>query len=50
MNTATVQWITTVYLLVVAATMPLSSFREPPFPAEVLFIAAVVLAVTGSAS
>lgn len=49
MNTATVQWITTVYLLVVAATMPLSSFLNRRFRLKSLFIAAVVLAVTGSA-
>lgn len=48
-NTATVQWITTVYLLVVAATMPLSSFLNRRFRLKSLFIAAVVLAVTGSA-
>ena len=30
-NTATVQWITTVYLLVVAATMPLSSLLNRRF-------------------
>ena len=48
-DTATVQWITTVYLLVVAATMPLSSFLNRRFRLKSLFIAAVVLAVTGSA-
>ena len=48
-NTATVQWITTVYLLVVAATMPLSSFLNRRFRLKSLFIAAVVLAVAGSA-
>ena len=48
-NTATVQWITTVYLLVVAATMPLSSFLNRRFRLKSLFIAAVVLALTGSA-
>ena len=46
-NTATVQWISTVYLLVVAATMPLSSFLNRRFRLKSLFIAAVVLAVTG---
>ena len=49
-NTATVQWITTVYLLVVAATMPLSSFLNRRFRQKSLIIAAVVLAVTGSAN
>ncbi|WP_236023655.1 MDR family MFS transporter [Bifidobacterium miconis] len=47
-NTATVQWITTIYLLVVAATMPLSSFLNRRFRLRTLFVAAVVLAVTGS--
>ncbi|OZG64652.1 MFS transporter [Bifidobacterium hapali] len=47
-DTATVQWITTIYLLVVAATMPLSSFLNRRFRLKTLFVAAVVLAVTGS--
>ncbi|MCH9275079.1 MFS transporter [Bifidobacterium amazonense] len=47
-NTATVQWITTIYLLVVAATMPLSSFLNRRFTLRSLFVAAVALAVTGS--
>ncbi|MBW3077915.1 MFS transporter [Bifidobacterium simiiventris] len=47
-DTATVQWITTIYLLVVAATMPLSSYLNRRFKLRTLFIAAVVLAVTGS--
>ena len=48
-DTATVQWITTIYLLVVAATMPLSSFLNRRFPPKALFVAAVALAVAGSA-
>lgn len=47
-DTATVQWITTIYLLVVASTMPLSSYLNRRFPAKALFVAAVALAVTGS--
>ncbi|NEG88853.1 MFS transporter [Bifidobacterium aerophilum] len=47
-NTATVQWITTIYLLVVAATMPLSSFLNRRFRLKTLFVAAVTLAVLGS--
>ena len=47
-NTATVQWITTIYLLVVAATMPLSSYLNRRFKHRTLFLAAVALAVLGS--
>ena len=47
-NTATVQWITTIYLLTVAATMPLSSYLNRKFKHRVLFLAAVALAVLGS--
>lgn len=47
-DTATVQWITTIYLLVVAATMPLSSYLNRRFKHRTLFLAAVALAVLGS--
>ena len=47
-DTATVQWITTIYLLTVAATMPLSSCLNRRFKHRTLFLAAVVLAVLGS--
>lgn len=47
-DTATVQWITTIYLLVVAATMPMSSFIKRRFRNRTIFLAAVVLAVLGS--
>lgn len=47
-DTATVQWITTIYLLVVAATMPMSSFIKRRFPLKHIFVVAVVLAVCGS--
>ena len=47
-NTSTVQWITTIYLLVVAATMPLSSYLSRRFTFRALFLAAVALAVVGS--
>lgn len=47
-DTATVQWITTIYLLAVAVTMPLSSFLKRTVSLRVLFIVAVVLAVLGS--
>nr|WP_274608175.1 MDR family MFS transporter [Bifidobacterium phasiani] len=48
-DTATVQWITTIYLLAVAATMPLSSFIKRRFTNKSIFVAALVLAVLGSA-
>jgi EmrB/QacA subfamily drug resistance transporter len=47
-DTATVQWITTIYLLSVAATMPLSSFLKRRFTLKAIFLTAVVLAVVGS--
>lgn len=47
-DTATVQWITTIYLLSVAATMPISSFLKRRFPLKAIFLAAVVLAIVGS--
>ena len=47
-DTATVQWITTIYLLAVAATMPVSSFLKRRFRLRSLFVAAVALAVLGS--
>ena len=47
-DTATVQWITTIYLLVVATTMPVSSYLNRRFKHRTLFLAAVSLAVLGS--
>ena len=47
-DTATVQWITTIYLLSVAATMPISSYLNRRFKHRTLFLAAVALAVLGS--
>lgn len=47
-STATVQWITTIYLLVVGATMPLSSYLKRRFTMKSLFVAAVIFAVLGS--
>ncbi|MBT1178184.1 MFS transporter [Bifidobacterium vespertilionis] len=47
-DTATVQWITTIYLLAVAATMPVSSFLKRRFRLKRLFLAAVALAIVGS--
>ncbi|PJM73201.1 MFS transporter [Bifidobacterium primatium] len=46
-GTATVQWITTIYLLSVAVTMPISSYLKRRFPLKAIFVAAVVLAVVG---
>ncbi|QOL35454.1 MFS transporter [Bifidobacterium lemurum] len=45
---ATVQWITTIYLLAVAATMPVSSFLKRRFPLKAIFLAALALAIVGS--
>ncbi|MBW3089543.1 MFS transporter [Bifidobacterium miconisargentati] len=47
-DTATVQWITTIYLLSVAATMPISSFLKRRFRLKAIFLAAVALGVVGS--
>lgn len=47
-DTATVQWITTIYLLSVAATMPISSFLKRRFTLKTIFLAAVILAIIGS--
>ena len=47
-DTATVQWITTIYLLSVAATMPVSSFLKRRFQLKTIFVAAVALALVGS--
>lgn len=47
-DTATVQWITTIYLLTVAATMPMSSFLKRRFRLKRIFVAAVALALVGS--
>lgn len=47
-DTATVQWITTVYLMVVASTMTISSYLKRRFTLRTIFLAAVILAVAGS--
>ncbi|EFA23244.1 hypothetical protein BIFGAL_03361 [Bifidobacterium gallicum DSM 20093 = LMG 11596] len=47
-STATVQWVTTIYLLVVAATMPISGFLTRRFTLKTVFVAAVTFAVVGS--
>ena len=47
-DTATVQWITTIYLLVVAATMPLSSYLNRRFSTARCSLPRWALAVLGS--
>ena len=49
-DTATVQWITTSYLLVLAAIMPLSALLKRRFRTKQLFVAAIVLFTAGWAS
>ena len=49
-DTATVQWITTSYLLVLAAIMPLSALLKRRFRTKRLFVAAIVLFTAGWAS
>ena len=41
-TTSTVQWITTIYLLSVAATMPVSSFLKRRFKIKALFLACLL--------
>ncbi|MDO4913871.1 MAG: MFS transporter, partial [Bifidobacteriaceae bacterium] len=47
-DTSTVQWITTIYLLVVAVTMPMSSYLKRRFTNKTLFVASIILAIVGS--
>lgn len=47
-DTATVQWITTGYLLVLAAIMPLSALLKRRFRTKQLFVAAIVLFTAGT--
>lgn len=46
-NTATVQWLTTAYLLVVAMMVPISSFLKRRFRTKTLFVTANLLFMTG---
>lgn len=46
-TTATVQWMTTIYLLVVAIIVPLSSFFKKNFSTKSLFVAANFLFILG---
>lgn len=46
-NTATVQWLTTAYLLVVAMMVPISSFLKRRFRTKTLFVTANLLFMAG---
>lgn len=46
-NTATVQWMTTLYLLIVAIMMPFSALLKRSFPAKQLFLVANLLFPSG---
>lgn len=47
-NTATVQWMTTIYLLVVAIMVPLSAILKRPFKTKQLFLTANLLFIAGT--
>ena len=47
-STATVQWITTGYLLVLAAIIPLSAFLKRRFRTKTVFVAAALLFLAGT--
>lgn len=47
-DTAQVQWITTIYLLSVGVTMPISSYLKRKFTLKSIFVAATILALLGS--
>lgn len=46
-NTVTVQWLTTAYLLVVAIIVPISAFLKRRFPTKGLFVTANLLFIAG---
>ena len=48
-TTAVVQWVTTAYLLVLSAIMPISSFLNRRFRNKPLFLAAMAVFVAGTA-
>jgi EmrB/QacA subfamily drug resistance transporter len=48
-DTSTVQWITTIYLVTVSVTIPMSSFLRRRYRLKSVFVAAVVFTMTGSA-
>ena len=47
-NTATVQWVTAGYLLVLSAIMPISSFLNRRFRARTLFVTAMLTFLAGT--
>lgn len=47
-DTAQVQWITTIYLLSVGVTMPISSYLKRKYTLKSIFVAATILALLGS--
>lgn len=47
-TTAVVQWVTTAYLLVLSAIMPISSFLNRRFRNKTLFLAAMAVFVAGT--
>lgn len=47
-NTSTVQWITTGYLLVLAIVIPISSFLKKQFTTKALFLTAILLFIAGT--
>ena len=47
-DTSTVQWITTGYLLVLAIVIPISSFLKKQFTTKSLFLIAILLFITGT--
>ena len=46
-NTATVQWVTTIYLLVVACVVPLSAYLKRSFKMKSIFLVGNLLSVLG---
>lgn len=47
-NTSTVQWITTGYLLILASVIPISSFLKKQFTTKSLFLTAISLFIIGT--
>ena len=46
-NTSTVQWVTTIYLLVVACVVPLSAYLKRSFRMKTIFLVANLLSILG---
>lgn len=46
-NTSTVQWVTTIYLLVVACVVPLSAYLKRSFKMKTIFLVANLLSILG---